>query len=236
MTRICVRSGVEAGVSCIFSTLGLKVQRRGGQQVRDDEDGAHGHRTIAWLTLRRRRGDGRLGAMRRSASAAAIAVAVAIAAGAASAAGGPGGVYNDFVQNGKLGCSYSRADLQAALRSGTLNQYGDPYELARLRLAIRRQLAGGCRPGAYAQGDGTKVVGGATAQTGAGGRATPKHAKHSRTSAKQPATKPASRHSRQASVGGGGGSSLASRSLVLVGLVVALGLGGWLTRRALARD
>ena len=38
-------------------------------------------------------------------------------------AGGPGGVYNDFAQDGKLSCNHSRGDLQAVLRSGLINQY-----------------------------------------------------------------------------------------------------------------
>src|SRR5215212_9151568 len=60
-------------------------------------------------------------------------------------AGGPGDVYNDYAADGKLSCNHSRADLRSVLRSGSLNQYGDPYTLAGLKLAVRRQLAGGCR-------------------------------------------------------------------------------------------
>src|SRR5919204_4679589 len=63
----------------------------------------------------------------------------------AALAGGPGDVYTDFAQDGKLSCNHSPADLDAALRSGTLNQYGDPLTLARMKLAVRKQLAGGCR-------------------------------------------------------------------------------------------
>src|ERR671936_2024464 len=72
-----------------------------------------------------------------------IVVAFACLTGVAYA-GGPGDVYNDFAQHGKLSCNHSRRDLQAVLRSGSINQYGDPYTLARLKLAIRRRLAGGC--------------------------------------------------------------------------------------------
>jgi hypothetical protein len=39
---------------------------------------------------------------------------------------------------------------------------------------------------------------------------------------------------RQASVGGGNDAFLAGRGLVLLGLIAALALGGWLTKRALA--
>jgi hypothetical protein len=61
-------------------------------------------------------------------------------------AGGPGDVYNDFAQDGVLSCTHSRADLEGVLHSGSINQYGDPLVLARLKLAIRKQLAGGCMP------------------------------------------------------------------------------------------
>src|ERR671930_800943 len=84
-------------------------------------------------------------------SLAAIIVAFACVTGVAHASG-PGDVYNDFAQDGKLSCNHSRADLLAVLRSGSINQYGDPYTLARLKLAIRRQLAGGCRAGSRRSG------------------------------------------------------------------------------------
>jgi hypothetical protein len=54
-------------------------------------------------------------------------------------------VYNDFAADGKLSCNHSRADLLAVLRSGEINQYGDPLTMTKLRLAVRRQLASGCK-------------------------------------------------------------------------------------------
>src|SRR5207248_10941124 len=83
--------------------------------------------------------------MRTRASAAAIVTAWALATGVAYGGGGPGAVYNDYAADGVLSCSHSHADLEAVLRSGSLNQYGDPRTLARLKLAVRKQLAGGCR-------------------------------------------------------------------------------------------
>jgi hypothetical protein len=54
-------------------------------------------------------------------------------------------IYADYAVDGKLSCKYTRADLRAALLSAALNQYGDPYTIAGLKKAIRRQLApGGC--------------------------------------------------------------------------------------------
>src|SRR5262245_13767901 len=82
--------------------------------------------------------------MRTRVSLGAIALACAFAS-AAHGGGGAGAVYSDFAQDGKLSCNHSRADLVAALHSGTLNQYGNPLTLARMKLAVRKQLAGGCR-------------------------------------------------------------------------------------------
>src|SRR5919204_5365902 len=83
--------------------------------------------------------------MRARTSLAVIAIFGAGAGGVAYADGGPAAVYNDYAQDGVLSCNHSRADLVAVLRSGSLNQYGDPLTLARLKLAVRKQLAGGCR-------------------------------------------------------------------------------------------
>src|ERR671935_584855 len=105
--------------------------------------------------------------MRAQIRLAAIVVAFACLTGVADA-GGPGDVYNDFAQDGKLSCNHSRADLLAVLRSGSINQYGDPYTLARLKLAARKQLAGGCRHTSRTRGNGTGGVG-ASGRTGGGG-------------------------------------------------------------------
>src|SRR6187551_2306676 len=87
--------------------------------------------------------------MRTRASLVVVVLALCVTA-STSYAGGPGAVYTDFVQDGKLSCNHSRSDLEAALRSGTLNQYGDPLMLARMKLAVRKQLAGGCKQGSAA--------------------------------------------------------------------------------------
>ena len=104
-------------------------------------------------------------------SLAAIVVGFACATGVAHADGGPGAVYNDYAQDGVLSCNHSRADLGALLRSGSLNQYGDPLTLARLKLAVRKQLAGGCRKGSGKHGQASASGGtpGGGATTGGGG-------------------------------------------------------------------
>src|SRR5881275_3225988 len=103
--------------------------------------------------------------MRTRASAAAIVTAWVLATGVAYGGGGPSAVYNDYAADGVLSCNHSRADLEAVLRSGSLNQYGDPYTLARLKLAVRKQLAGGCR---RTSGAGQNRTGGAGAASAGG--------------------------------------------------------------------
>ena len=150
-------------------------------------------------------------------------------------AGGPGDVYSDFVQDGKLSCNHSRADLESVLHSGTLNQYGDPLTLARLKLNVRKQLAGGCpKRSASAPPATTGTTPTGTKTTGRGG--TGKHARHERKHVRAPAAgQSALPHARLASEENG--SFLAGRGLALGILAAAVALGGWLTKHALsARD
>jgi hypothetical protein len=84
--------------------------------------------------------------MRCIASVAAVMVVLAWAA--AAAAGDPAVVYNDYAQDRQLSCTHSREDLKSVLTDATLNQYGDPYTLIGLKLAVRRQLAGSCKTAA----------------------------------------------------------------------------------------
>jgi hypothetical protein len=153
-------------------------------------------------------------------------------------AGGPGEVYNDFAADGKLSCNHSRADLRNVLRSGSLNQYGDPYTLARLKLAVRRQLAGGCRRGSASGGNGT---GGAGARTGGGtgsgqnrGSSNGSQVHPRRTGGSKSAAPSQATPGRVASSGGDNASFVAGRGLMVGLLVAALAFGGWLTKHALA--
>jgi hypothetical protein len=165
--------------------------------------------------------------MRTRARLAAIVTGLACAAGAAYAAGGPGAVYNDFAADGVLSCNHSRADLVAVLRSGSLNQYGDPLTLARLKLAVRKQLADGCPRGGRARGE-TGVTG---EQGGTTGRGSSGHARHRRTNPAPPAS---ATRSRGQSSNGDNGAFVARAGLIAGLLVAALAFGGWLTKRALA--
>jgi len=159
-------------------------------------------------------------------SLSAIVVACVLPVGVAYADGGPGAVYNDYAQDGVLSCNHSHADLVAVLRSGSLNQYGDPLTLARLKLAVRKQLAGGCRRHSGSRSG--------TAPTGRSGGGTS-------TVGQQPRPKPAPTQaptqatpSRAASAKEDSGAFFAKRGVIVGLLVVALAFGGWLTKHALA--
>jgi hypothetical protein len=167
------------------------------------------------------------GITRTRASLATIVAACVWAAGAY--AGGPGDVYNDYAADGVLSCSHSRADLVSVIRSGSLNQYGDPYTLARLKLAARKQLAGGCRHPSRSRQD---ENGGAGAPGGTGGQTGGGQSKGSR--GQHPAPSPEASPSPAASTAGDNASFVVGRGLIVVALVAALALGGWLTKHGLA--
>jgi hypothetical protein len=158
-------------------------------------------------------------------------------------AGGPGDVYNDYAQDGKLSCNHSRADLRGVLRSGSINQYGDPYTFARLKLAIRRQLAGGCRAGSRSSRAGTAASGGRGATSGNGasggsasGSRKTNHAATGKRSGKRTGSEGGTGDRSSASLphSQGNGSYVSNRALIAGLLVAGLAIGGWLTRRGLA--
>jgi hypothetical protein len=144
-------------------------------------------------------------------------------------AAGPGQIYNDYARDGHLSCSYSSGELEALLRSGSINQYGDPLTLARLKLAARKQLAGGCRKGG-SEGTAVTTGGGGTTSTGTGAKQHPRSKNHHprRTKSRRPEV------AVKASTSGGNGSFVAGRALIIGLLAVALALGGWLTKRGLS--
>jgi hypothetical protein len=170
---------------------------------------------------------------------AAIVLAFACFAGVAYA-DGPGSVYNDFAQDGKLSCNHSRAALSAVLRSGSINQYGDPFTLARLKLAVRRQLAGGCPAGPSAsggklqsQGGGTTTGGGATGRSGNAGQRQ-NHGTKARHPQERVPGGSASESAASAISTGGDSGFIWSRALIAALVVGGVAVGGWLTRRGLA--
>jgi len=174
--------------------------------------------------------------MRTRASVAAIVTACALATDVAYAGGGPSAVYNDYAADGVLSCNHSRSDLEAVLRSGSLNQYGDPYTLAHLKLAVRKQLAGGCR---RTSGAGQNRTGGTGAAGAAGTSSGQKSSKSSpghprRSGGSNQASPSEAAPGRRAAAGGSNASFVAGRGLIAGLLVAALAFGGWLTKHALA--
>jgi hypothetical protein len=177
--------------------------------------------------------------MRARTRVAAILIAVsAFTTGVAHA--GPGDVYNDYAQDGKLSCNHSHADLEGVLRSGSLNQYGDPLTLAGLKLAVRRQLAGGCRAGISTSSRGGKPAahaGGTPTGKGSrqsGGKSTGKQGRTTTTPRQQGSNAPREAASSAAPISNGGNSAFLSERVLVAGLLAgALAIGGWLTRRAL---
>jgi hypothetical protein len=90
--------------------------------------------------------------MRSRVSLAAVLSLLVCAPGARAA--DPAAVYSDYAQDRVLSCDHSRADLQAVLNDASLNQYGDPYTLVGLKVAVRKQLAGGCKQAVERERDG----------------------------------------------------------------------------------
>jgi hypothetical protein len=171
--------------------------------------------------------------MRRWAS---LAVAAAlIASGAAIAADNPPAVYSDYAKDGVLSCGHSRAALRGVLNDASIQQYGDPLTILGLKLAARKQLAGGCRRKERA----TLPIGSA-ARTGE--TTVPPTQAQSEGSRRQPSGgrpaphRPSARPSGEVQAGTLGAAGDGRDGwMVLLGialLLVTLGSGGWAARRA----
>ena len=142
-------------------------------------------------------------------------------------------VYNDFASDGTLSCGHSRAALKGALNDASLQQYGDPLTSVQMKLAIRRQLAGGCRVIAVRPTGGTR--------SGLG-ESSPGTLPSEQTNEKQKARKgPGGSSSEQSTreaapiKTSGSADGKHSGGMILLGislLLLALGSGGWAARRA----
>jgi hypothetical protein len=147
----------------------------------------------------------------------------------AAMGGGPGDVYNDYAADGVLSCNHPRSDLEAVLKDATLNQYGDPYTMARLKLAIRRQLAGSCMRSTAK----SKSTGGTTGSTsGSGDRSRHPKKKRATTETTTENRVAAGDPSNPADTSSGGGHGIGLIVLAVVLLLLALTLGGWAARKA----
>ena len=168
-------------------------------------------------------------------SSLAVVVAALVAAGAAVAADNPPGVYSDYAKDGVLSCGHSRAALRGVLNDASIQQYGDPLTILGLKLAVRKQLAGGCRRKERA----TLPIGSAARSVGT--TLPPTHPRSDERSRRQPsggrpAQKPpaSSGADPQAAALGAAGDGR-DGWMVLLGvalLLVTLGSGGWAARRA----
>jgi hypothetical protein len=168
-------------------------------------------------------------------SSLAVVVAACVAAGAAGAADNPPGVYSDYAADGVLSCGHSRAALRGVLNDASIQQYGDPLTILGLKLAVRKQLAGGCRRkeratlpiGSAARSGGTTLPS-SQPQSDEGSRRRPSGGRPA------PQKPPAgSGTETQAALGAAGDGR--DGWMVLLGvalLLVTLGSGGWAARRA----
>ena len=139
-------------------------------------------------------------------------------------------VYNDFASDGTLSCGHSRAALKGALNDASLQQYGDPLTSVQMKLAIRKQLAGGCRvivsvrrTGGTLSGPGPGTL--PSEQTNQKQRARKGPGSSSEQSRRQAAARIKTSGSADGKHGG---------AMILLGislLLLALGSGGWAARR-----
>jgi cobalamin biosynthesis Mg chelatase CobN len=161
---------------------------------------------------------------------------LAILAGLAFAepamADSPAEVYSDFAEDGVLSCGHSRSALKGVLNDASLHQYGDPLTFAQVKVAIRRQLAGGCRrrtaTGAGSTGDAApdESSSGQRSASAPGGPEQKQRPPSSDDSTPQAAEQNPNRSSEDSRRSGG---------MVLLGvglLLLALGSAAWAARRA----
>ena len=152
-----------------------------------------------------------------------IAIVAAIAYAEPAFADTPPDVYSDFAEDGVLNCGHSKSAMKGILNDASIYQYGDPLTFLQLKLAIRRQLAGGCdrRVAASASSGTTPVTPGATepaepAPNRGRGRS-------ERGARDEPGTT-----AQSAGVPPGGVKAILGVGLLLL----ALGSGGWAAKRA----
>jgi hypothetical protein len=172
--------------------------------------------------------------MRKWANVAAVAVAVAVAVvcPTTALAEGPPEVYGDFAEDGVLSCGHSRAALKDTLNDASIHQYGDPWTSIGLKLAIRKQLAGGCR----SRSERSSSLFAVGADSGPG--ATESSPSSTPPSPDKSATRPVDTERDPVTPPATAGISTASDRdgrMVLLGVVLlllTLGSGGWAARRA----
>jgi hypothetical protein len=169
--------------------------------------------------------------MRRWVSAFVVLAGLVFAAPAL--ADSPVNVYNDFASDGTLSCGHSRAALKGALNDASLQQYGDPLTSVQMKLAIRRQLAGGCRVIAVRSTAGTR----SGPSESSPGTLPSEQTNEKQKARKGPGGSSSEQSTREAAPIKTSGSADGKHSggMILLGislLLLALGSGGWAARRA----
>lgn len=153
----------------------------------------------------------------------AVAAVAALAFVSTAAAGNPvSALYSDFATDGVLSC-HSKSDLRAVLADATLQQYGDPSTMIGLKLAARKQLAGGCRHSVKPSSPS------GSSESPAGRQRQGKPSRNGGKNSERPRTSAAPPPARASSVEG----STDGRMLLGSGLLLlTLATGGWAARRA----
>jgi hypothetical protein len=162
-----------------------------------------------------------------------LAVLASLAFAEPALADSPAAVYSDFAEDGVLSCGHSRTALTGALNDASLHQYGDPLTFIQLKLAIRKQLAGGCRRRVGSRPrNSTGRASGDPREEGstkpAGPNATRLSSRPDRALSDQPTGQAAGQGSASKNNKQSGGMVLLGVALLLL----ALGSGGWAARRA----
>jgi hypothetical protein len=158
------------------------------------------------------------------------AVVVALASPTTALAEGPPEVYSDFAEDGVLSCGHSRSALKATLNDASIHQYGDPLTFTGLRLAIRKQLAGGCRRRSERLSLFTRSEDPSSATT----RSKPTQTRSSRKAGTPPTTTEGESIAPPTTAGVPIDGRRDGRMVLLgvVLLLLTLGSGGWAVRRA----
>ena len=165
-----------------------------------------------------------------------VVLAAALIAPAVAGAEPPADVYNDYAADGVLNCGHSRAALKGVLNDASIYQYGDPLTLVGLKLAVRKQLDGGCRRGERAMPIGPAAPGGGGApppdsEGEAGGREASGETKNS----EPKDSSSTGAESQTDDVVDVQASNEQDGRMILLGIVLlllTLGSGGWAARRA----
>jgi hypothetical protein len=177
--------------------------------------------------------------MRRLVILALASLLVGIPQAAAKTKPGPIDVYADFAAHGRLTKHYPASVLREIVNDASLNQYGDPLLMLRLRRAASLQLAGApLVPLTATTGPGSQPRTGTTPGTSSGGSKQDRHRKPRGGGATTTSTKTASERSAAPRAASARSQPLFRTGAVVVGAILlvlaAVGLR-LLSRRARRR-